>query len=117
MFNIVFIFIFIVFIAVLVKNISEWNHNNHSPLLSVEASVKSKRTSTTTHQHPNGGDATGAQGFHTTTVTDYYITFQVESGDCMEFKVNSKEYALLSNGYRGKLSFQGSRYIGFELRE
>lgn len=114
MFNIVFLFIIIIFIAVLVKNISEWNRNNHSPLLDVEAAVKSKRTSTTSHQHPNGGDASGAQGFHTTTTTDYYVTFQVESGDCMEFKVNSKEYSLLTEDYRGKLSFQGSRYIGFE---
>lgn len=114
MFNIVFIFIFIVFIAVLVKNISEWNHNNHSPLLSVQASVKSKRTSTNTHQHPNGGDATGAQGFHTITTTDFYITFQVESGDRIEFRISEKEYGLLCEGDYGKLSFQGTRFIGFE---
>lgn len=114
MFNIIFILIFIIFIATLIKNISEWNNNNHSPILSVEASVKSKRVAITTYQHPNGGDVSGAQGFHTTTATDHYVTFQVESGDCMEFKVNSTEYSILSEGCKGKLSFQGSRYIEFE---
>lgn len=118
MFNFIFILSFVlflvVFIVILFKSISEWNHNNHSPLLSVDASVQSKRTSLTTHQHPNGGDASGAQGFYSSTTTTYFVTFQVESGDRMEFCVDGNAYAFLSEGDNGKLSFQGTRYIGFE---
>jgi hypothetical protein len=46
--------------------------------------------------------------------TLYYITFEVESGDRLEFKVNGEEYGLCSEGDEGRLSFKGTRYIGFE---
>ena len=45
--------------------------------------------------------------------TSYYITFQVESGDRMEFHVSGQEYGLLVEGDRGKVTFQGTRYLGF----
>jgi len=38
----------------------------------------------------------------------------VESGDRMELKVSRSEYGLLIVGDRGKVSFQGTRYLGFE---
>jgi len=82
--------------------------------LSVSAIVVTKRTDITYDQHANAGDATGAHGFHTTTTTRYYITFQVESGDRMEFYVNRSEYGMLAEGDRGTLTFQGTRYLGFE---
>lgn len=51
---------------------------------------------------------------HTSTSTSYYITFEVESGDRMELYVSSDEYGLLVIGDYGKLTFQGTRYLGFE---
>ena len=74
----------------------------------------SKRTNVSRHSHPNAGDATGAHGFHSTTSTSYYATFQVESGDRMELSMTGTEYGLLAEGDRGKLTFQGTRYLGFE---
>ena len=50
----------------------------------------------------------------TTTDTSYYVTFQVESGDRMELSVTGSEYGMLVEGDEGKLSFQGTRYLGFE---
>jgi hypothetical protein len=47
------------------------------------------------------------------TSTTYYVTFQVESGDRMEFHVSGEEYGLLVEGDYGDLSFQGTRYLGF----
>ena len=47
-------------------------------------------------------------------LTSYYVTFQVESGDRMEFSVSGAEYGMLIEGDRGRLSFQGTRYLGFE---
>ena len=46
--------------------------------------------------------------------TSYYLTFEMESGDRIEFLVGEKEYGLLVEGNVGKLKFQGSRYLSFE---
>lgn len=109
-----FIMIFGLFLFNIAKGISQWNKNNHSPRLTVEAKVVSKRINVEHHTHHNAGDITGAHGMHTTSSTYYYVTFEVESGDRMEFHVNGSEYGYLVEGDLGKLSFQGTRYLGFE---
>lgn len=114
MFSIVFFLVIGVFIVTIVRSIAEWNKNNNSPRLTVEASVVAKRTHVSHHRHANAGDMSGAHGYHTSTSTRYYVTFQVESGDRMELSVNGNEFGLLIEGDRGKLSFQGTRYLGFE---
>lgn len=111
---IIFIIVIVTFICSGVKGVREWNRNNHSPRLTVDATVVSRRQDVSHHSHANAGDATGAHGYHTTTSTSYYVTFQVESGDRMEFHVTGSEYGMLAEGDWGKLSFQGSRYLGFE---
>ena len=102
LFPLVFILVIGMFVFVLVRGIREWNYNNHQPILDVEAQVVTKRS----QYHNSGGD--NAMG-----TTSYYVTFQVESGDRMEFHVNSREYGMLVEGDQGKLRFQGSRYQGF----
>lgn len=114
MFFIVFALIAGTFIVVAVKGISTWSKNNHSPRLTVTAKIVSKRINVSHHRHANAGDATGAHGFSTTSSTSYYVTFQVESGDRMEFKVTGSEYGMLAEKDTGKLSFQGTRYLSFE---
>ena len=64
--------------------------------------------------HANAGDMSGAHGFHTTSSTTYYVTFQVESGDRMELHVSGSEYGMLAEGDTGRLTFQGTRYLSFE---
>lgn len=105
------------FIVAFAKGISTWNKNNQSPRLSVPAGVVSRRTEVTHHSHANAGDATGAHGYHTSSSTWYYVTFQVESGDRMEFSVSGQEYGMLAEGDWGKLTFQGTRYLSFERGE
>ena len=102
MFGIVLAF----FVVTFVRGIGQWNKNNHSPRLTVEARVTSKRTDVS-HHH----DANTHVDHHTTW---YYVTFEVESGDRMEFGVSGSEYGLLAEGDYGKLTFQGTRYLGFE---
>ena len=113
MFNIMFTLVFLLvtgsFVMILVKGISEWNKNNHSPRLTVPATIIAKRTNVSCHRH---GGANGHHHHHTSTT--YYVTFQVESGDRMEFHISGQEYGLLIEGDKGKLSFQGTRYLGFE---
>ena len=106
----VFFAIFGMFIVFAVKGISQWNKNNHSPKLTVPAKVVAKRTNVSHHNHNHG--TTGMH--HTTHSTTYYVTFQVESGDRMELHVAGQEFGLLVEGDEGKLTFQGTRYLGFE---
>ena len=89
-----------------VRELSQRNRNNHSPRLTVEATVVAKRQSFSSHR--SGGE------MHTTTSTRYFATFQVESGDRMELTVSGSDYGMLVEGDIGKLSFQGTRYLGFE---
>lgn len=51
---------------------------------------------------------------HSSSSTSYYVTFQVESGDRIEFLVAEMEYGMLAEGDEGKLTFQGKRFKGFD---
>ena len=93
----------------MIKGIGEWNKNNNSPRLTVDATVVAKRDHVSHHHHHNANG-----GMHTTRSTSYYVTFQVESGDRMELKLSGSEYGLLVEGDHGKLTFQGTRYLGFQ---
>lgn len=95
---IMFIVVFGIIIFSIIQGISTWHKNNNSPRLTVPAVVVAKRTDVSHHQHANAGDMSGAHGFHTTSSTTYYVTFQVESGDRMEFHVSGLEYGMLAEG-------------------
>ena len=104
---IVMIVIVAVMVVAIVKGISQWHSNNQSPRLTVDARVVSRHMDVSTHHHHNGDD------MHMSTSTTYYVVFQVESGDRMEFVVPAREYGFLVEGDEGKLSFQGTRYLSF----
>lgn len=109
LFFLVFFLILGAFVVLLIQGIAQWGKNNKSPRLTVEATVVSRRMNTSRHVH-NTGTGTGHMDYS----TSYYVTFQVESGDRMEFPVSGREYGMLAEGDRGKLSFQGTRYLSFE---
>ncbi len=109
MFMLVFLLVFGTIVVTLIRGIREWNRNNHSPRLTVPAEIVAKRTHVSRHR--SGG---ANEHHHHHTSTSYYVTFQVESGDRMELHLPGSEYGLLVEGDRGNLSFQGTRYLGFE---
>lgn len=111
LFFLMFCLIFGMVIFTFVRGIGEWNKNNHSPRLTVDATVVTKRSQVSHHHHNASNNA-----MHTTHSTTYYVTFQVESGDRMELMVNGSEFGMLVEGDYGKLTFQGTRYIGFERK-
>ena len=96
-----FVLVFGFMIVTLVQGIGEWNKNNQSPKLTVPVTVVAKRSDV--HR--------GIETMHT--FTSYYVTFQVESGDRMEFEASDMEYGMLAEGDRGMLTFQGTRYLNF----
>ena len=112
MFSLTFFLVFGIFIAIAIRGIAQWNKNNHSPRLTVDATVVSKRTNVSHSHHHHGA----GHGVHHTSSTSYYVTFQVESGDRMELHVAGHEFGLLVEGDHGRLTFQGTRYLGFERK-
>lgn len=111
MFTLVFVLVIGMFVVTAVRGISQWNKNNNSPRLTVSATIVAKRTNVTHHHHNGAG---GHHHHHSSTT--YYVTFQVDSGDRMEFQVDGTEYGMLIEGDRGELSFQGTRYLSFERK-
>ena len=104
-----FVIGFIIFRAVIGFN--QWNKNNESPRLTVSATVVTKRTNVSRHHHSYSGYTT-----HVSASTRYYATFQFASGDRMELQVSGYEYGMLVEGDRGELTFQGTRYLGFQRK-
>jgi hypothetical protein len=105
-----FIFVFGTIIVRSVRGAQQWKKNNDSPVLAVDADVVTKRADVSHHHHDTGAD----NMHHTTSTTTYYATFEVASGDRLEFSVSGKEYGMLAEDDSGKLTFQGIRYLGFE---
>lgn len=105
---IIFIIVISMFIIAAIKGVKQWNYNNDQPILTVEAKVVSKRTNVSRH-HNNSNN-----NMHSHTSTTYYATFQVESGDRIELMLSGKEFGQLAESDSGKLTFQGTRYKGFQ---
>lgn len=103
LFLIVFLCVMGVFIGTFVSAFKQRRKDDRSPRLTVEATIVAKRQDFRKHS--------GDSMLH---YTDYYVTFQVESGDRMELEVESRDFGMLVEGDKGKLTFQGSRFLGFE---
>ena len=101
----VFVLVLGSIIVTLIRGVGEWNKNNQSPKLTVPVTVVAKRSDV--HR--------GIETMHT--FTSYYVTFQVESGDRMEFEISDMEYGMLAEGDSGELTFQGTRYLSFQRNE
>lgn len=103
-----FVFVFGMIIYTIIGNIKRERKNDNSPRLTVEAKVVAKRTNY--HRHSSTNNHVGHM--HTT----YFVTFEVQSGDRMELKMTGPEYGLLVEGDWGDLTFQGTRYLGFQRK-
>jgi hypothetical protein len=85
----------------LIRALVRWNRNNHSPRVTVPASVVTKRGSV------SGG------GSNSSSSTTYFATFEIQGGERIEFLIAGREFGMLVEQDRGQLSYQGTRYQGF----
>ena len=88
----------VVMAVVLSKRNAQNRQNEASPVLTVDASVVAKRMQ--------------VYGDHA--YTAYFATFEVPSGDRMELTVSGQDYGYLVEQDRGRLTFQGDRFLKFE---
>ena len=121
----IFMFFFVVIFIVVIggilftvgKGVVEWTDNNQQPVLTVPAKVVTKRTQTRVDSSANtmgGNDTATFNSGRTTSSTSYFATFEFSSGDRKEFKLSAHEYGLLAEQDVGNLTFQGTRYQGFQ---
>lgn len=107
-FNLMFVIVpLIIFGAIafmVIKGVSTWMSNNASPVREEEVTVIGKRI-----QVWGGSNNTSAS-------TSYYITFELKSGERIELGVKGAAYGACKEGETGRLTFQGTRFKGFQPR-
>ncbi|MBT2287857.1 DUF2500 domain-containing protein [Paenibacillus albidus] len=89
------------------RGLLQWSRNNSSPMLTIPACIISKRYEIKQQASQEEGGSSRAS-------TLYYLTYEAESGTRMEFKVEGSEYGMSAEGDRGLLTYQGTRYYGFQ---
>ncbi len=92
-----------------------WIRNNRSPQETAEARVVAKRMKVSGHGgHAAAGRVSSMNMVSSSTYTRYFSTFELDNGKRLEFSVKDPEFGMLAEGDRGRLSYQGTRYLGFE---
>ena len=91
----------------LFRTVRQWHRNENSPRLTVEAKIVCKRSDYRRTMSNKNQVYSGSR-------TNYFVTFEVESGDRMELELDGCQYGLLVEGDKGRLTFQGTRFLGFE---
>ncbi|MEC0169554.1 DUF2500 domain-containing protein [Paenibacillus graminis] len=89
------------------RGLLQWNRNNKSPIMTIPARIVSKRTEVRQQQLQDDSN-------NSRTSTTYYLTYESDRGVRMEFKVDGNEYGMSAEGDRGILTYQGTRYHGFQ---
>ncbi len=89
------------------RGLLQWNRNNKSPIMTIPARIVSKRSEVRQQQLQDDSN-------NSRTSTTYYLTYESDRGVRMEFKVDGNEYGMSAEGDRGILTYQGTRYHGFQ---
>ena len=104
-----FLTILILIIIQMARAASNYKKNASSPILEQHAKVISKRSEVTGHSNMNSNSS-----FHNTTHTRYYVTFETDAGQRMELTVSGRDFGMLVEGDRGKLTYQGEWFKKFD---
>lgn len=105
----VFAIILVTIISSLAAGAKQKRKNDQSPRVTAPAKVVSKRMQVGRNEHYHNDDGM----MHGYNYSKYFATFEFEGGDRLELPVDGSDYGLLVEGDYGKLTFQGTRYLGF----
>ena len=92
-----------------------WIRNNNSPRQTVEAKVVTKRMKVQGFGRTMASRNT-VTGMGSSTYTRYFVTFELEKGSRLELGVKDGEFGMLAEGDQGLLTYQGTRFVGFEQK-
>ncbi|GLY33355.1 DUF2500 domain-containing protein [Kineosporia sp. NBRC 101731] len=82
-----------------VQGMQQRSRDNAAPVLTVPGAVVAKRQDhhrTSDHSH-----------------TSYFVTFEIQGHDRIEFPVEGNQWGTLLEGDRGQVTYQGTRFKGF----
>ncbi|MCR4884157.1 MAG: DUF2500 domain-containing protein [Clostridiales bacterium] len=100
-----------VLLFVLLRSLYIWNKNNHSPRVTEEAEVYTKRQDFSTFM--NRGRNVHFGSYHSIYVR-YFVVFKTQNSGMVKLRVSSDDFDMLREGEKGQLTFQGTRFLGFE---
>lgn len=100
-FIVIFVLVIGTFVVTLGKGAVRGMKNNASPRLTVPARAVSRREEYHSRRDMHGW-------------TQYFVTFEFESGDRLELEMQGEQYGMIVEGDQGQLTFQGSRFVAFE---
>lgn len=92
----------LVFGKIIYRVLSTWMRNNASPLRTARAKVIGKRSEV------SGG------GNDTSVSTWYFVAFELENEDRVELPVRGDQFGILFENDQGMLTWQGTRFKGFD---
>lgn len=97
------------------KGMKEKRANDAAPIVTVDAKVKAKRIAVhhSAHQQSVNGVPLMAKSHHTT----YYATFALEGDQRLELQISEGQFQRLTEGERGKLTYQRKRFHRFERED
>lgn len=105
----------VLLVGAVARGVYVWMRNNRSPQENVNARVVAKRMKVSGHGGSMLTNRVSAMNtFHSSTYTNYFVTFELDNGSRLELSMKDPEYGMLAEGDQGRLSYQGTRYLGFE---
>ena len=108
---ILFIIPFVAIVGIsIIFIVVHWIKNKRPPRIVVHSAISNKRIQMDNVYRLRNA----APGMRTHKLITYYVTFDLETGEQIELRVSKLKYSELRKGCKGKLTFQGTRYIGFE---
>lgn len=114
-FTLVFLLVSGTFVYVIISGLVRFFKNQASPQLVVLARVAAKRTETRSspgHTYHHGTNH--YHHSHSHTFTRYFITFELEDNKRIELQVTGRDYGLIAKEDKGRLTYQGTRFQGFD---
>lgn len=100
-----------VILFALLRGLYIWNKDNHSPRVTEEAEVYTKRQDVSTFTK-KGRDV--HFGSYRSIYVRYFVVFQTRNSGIVKLKVRSDDFDMVREGEKGLLTFQGTRFLGFE---
>lgn len=96
------------FVFILIYVVKQRSKNDNAPRLTLEAKVVDKRTVSHRH-HASGAHLHHRHYYH-------YVTFELQDGQRTELLVSRIDFDTLAVSDAGKLTLQGTQFIGFERK-
>jgi Protein of unknown function (DUF2500) len=92
----------------LIRKARQSSRNDALPVLTAPATVSGMRTNTIAQP------ADINPKYKVEPSTKFFARFRLHDSQSLEFELSNEQFAPLAEGQQGTLTYQGTRYVGFE---